>query len=392
MSLSSKKLEDISEPDLQALCDNGTSEGKFIEYKRGLPDGSDSDKKEFLFDVSSFANAGGGDLIFGVQEEGGAPKNLLGIKTHDTDAEIRRWESLILDGIEPRIPGLGLRFVTRSAGPPILVIRIPKSWVSPHMVVFKGSRKFYSRNSAGKYLLDVGELRTLFSLSGDIATRIREFKAERLGRILAGETPVELQDWAKTILHIIPFQSFSLESKIDLKLARNQFLGTLGSVNSSSSGVNLDGLINYVQSGKNECSSYLQLFHNGIIETVDALTLNLDLDSGFRSDKAIPSTLFEQGIIERMAKWLPALKSLGLTPPFAVIMTLSGVKGSYMATRNPHFGSQPIDRDLLPIPEIILHSFDFEAKHVKPLLDSVWNAAGKLGSPNFTTNDRWTPA
>jgi len=39
-----------------------------LDYKRDVPGESDQDKKEFLADISSFANATGGDLIYGVDE------------------------------------------------------------------------------------------------------------------------------------------------------------------------------------------------------------------------------------------------------------------------------------------------------------------------------------
>jgi len=64
----SKRLEDIGEVELDSLIANGVPEGKTIEYKKVLPGNFDGDKKEFLADVSSFANTAGGDLIFGIDE------------------------------------------------------------------------------------------------------------------------------------------------------------------------------------------------------------------------------------------------------------------------------------------------------------------------------------
>lgn len=69
-----KNIDRITEEDLQALIDNAVSERKTIEYKRSLSINRDSERKEFLADVSSFANASGGDLIYGITEAGGIPK------------------------------------------------------------------------------------------------------------------------------------------------------------------------------------------------------------------------------------------------------------------------------------------------------------------------------
>lgn len=66
-----KHLDEISLDDLKQLRNNVVSEGKTIEYKQQLPTNSDGDRKEFLADISSFANASGGDLIFGITEENG---------------------------------------------------------------------------------------------------------------------------------------------------------------------------------------------------------------------------------------------------------------------------------------------------------------------------------
>jgi predicted HTH transcriptional regulator len=75
-----KQLESIEEGDLQDLIDNQVSKGKIMEYKEALPSNSESDKKEFLADVSSFANAAGGDLIFGIGEDSGVPIELCGFQ------------------------------------------------------------------------------------------------------------------------------------------------------------------------------------------------------------------------------------------------------------------------------------------------------------------------
>lgn len=72
MTLFGKHLDSITEADLQALVDNEVAEDKLTEYKQELPGGGDSQRKEFLYDVTAFANASGGDLIFGVKEQGGA--------------------------------------------------------------------------------------------------------------------------------------------------------------------------------------------------------------------------------------------------------------------------------------------------------------------------------
>ena len=111
MSLNHKPLDSINAADLQALKDNQMPEGKTIEYKEILPGKTDSDRKEFLADVSSFANAAGGNLIFGVRAKSGLPVEVCGLQTTDADAEVLRLESMIRDSVQPRIPGVSVEAV-----------------------------------------------------------------------------------------------------------------------------------------------------------------------------------------------------------------------------------------------------------------------------------------
>ena len=64
-----RNIRSVSKADIEHLIANQVVESKQLEYKRELPARSDGAKKEFLADVSSFANASGGDIIFGLQAE-----------------------------------------------------------------------------------------------------------------------------------------------------------------------------------------------------------------------------------------------------------------------------------------------------------------------------------
>jgi hypothetical protein len=50
--------------DIQALVSNKTEEGRELDYKRDLNLGTDGEKKEFIRDICSLANAAGGSLPF----------------------------------------------------------------------------------------------------------------------------------------------------------------------------------------------------------------------------------------------------------------------------------------------------------------------------------------
>jgi hypothetical protein len=52
----------------------------------------------------------------------------------NTDAEQLRLDSMLRDGIEPRISGLRFRWVPGFPKGDVLIIRVPRSLASPHMV------------------------------------------------------------------------------------------------------------------------------------------------------------------------------------------------------------------------------------------------------------------
>jgi predicted HTH transcriptional regulator len=61
----------IDMADIQRLITNAVPESRTLEYKQTLKIGSDGDKKEFLADVSAFANTDGGDIIYGLSADKG---------------------------------------------------------------------------------------------------------------------------------------------------------------------------------------------------------------------------------------------------------------------------------------------------------------------------------
>jgi len=125
-----KSVENITEADLVSLIEAGTPELKTLEYKEALPEHSAGAAKEFLADASSFANAAGGHLIYGMRAASGVATELVGLQA-EGDPTISRLENMIRDGTAPRIPGLHSFAVKLANSKIAVVIRIPKSFASP---------------------------------------------------------------------------------------------------------------------------------------------------------------------------------------------------------------------------------------------------------------------
>ncbi|HTV48310.1 MAG TPA: ATP-binding protein [Phycisphaerae bacterium] len=347
-------------------------------------------KKEFLADVSSFANASGGDIIYGIKEavdtngkKTGEPEEVIPIQNETSDTAKLRCEQIIINSIAPRVRVYieAIRGWGNEGNGFVLLIRIPKSFAAPHMVTYKNTSRFFSRNSAGKYPLDVGEIRTAFTFSESLSERVKRFRQERVGNIIAGETPISLPKSPVQVLHIIPLTAFSMDFRLDSQNMYNQ----RGHLRPPGSGgwdhrLNLDGLITY---GK---SCYCQLYRSGIIEGVDAAIVNK-----ISEQNHIASTAFEQDIIYSVKDYFQAFKELRIPEPAFVMMSLLGVKGRKMYLPKGNL-SLSIDRDSLFLPDILVEDYGMNADRImKPIFDALWNACGLPNSWNYDEAGNWSP-
>ncbi|MCA9406905.1 MAG: ATP-binding protein [Candidatus Omnitrophica bacterium] len=390
-------LEQIDESYLQTLIDNSVGEGKNIEYKQSLPGNTDNDKKEFLADVSSFANANGGTIFYGISENSssGTPEALLGLEIQNSDSEINRLDNILRTGIEPRIPSFHIKSIPLNNSKAIIAIQTAKSWISPHRVTFKGHDKFYSRSSNGKYPLAVTELRVAFNLSETITEKIKNFKDSRISNIVADDTPVPLKENARIVLQLIPLNAFIPGQKheiIDQREAESKLAPFFG--RSGWSGrYNFDGYLTFTGTPENKFRSYTQFFRNGIIEAVDSHIIRSRTTQEQTTEKLIPSSGFEEELIHSLYRYMKFQESYKIELPIIVFVTLIGVKGYKMALRhNPWHDELPaIDKDLLNLPEVMIENYETKSEHILlPCINAVWNACGFEKSHNFDENNNWT--
>jgi len=391
-----KPFDLVEKADIDALVTNEVREGRALDYKEKLPGNSDSEKSEFLADVSSFANASGGYILYGVREkrdtEGkptSIPESADGLEGANADSEILRLESSIRTGIDPRVPGVRSKAIEGFPKGPVLIMWVPKSWSSPHMVTFKNHSRFYSRSSNGKYALDVTEIRSAFALSESLPERVRRFRDDRLAKIVADETPVPLEKCPKVVLHLLPVSSLNVETSVDASTMWQEKGRTAPiSPGGWSHRYNFDGLVTFAYHSSPDMSySYVQTFRNGAIEAVDA-----DLLCESEGKKLIPSVAYEKDLISAVDRYLKLQEVFSLNPPVFIMITLLNVKNYTMAVK-PSYRSyrlSPIDRDVLLLPEILVEEYGPDAVAIlHPAFDVVWQAAGWERSMNYDKDGKW---
>ncbi len=401
-------FDDIDAETIQGLLDNEVMEQRTLDYKRELHLDKAEEKKEFLADVSSFANAGGGHLIYGIAEEKGQPVEIPGFPLENPDKTILRLESMVRDGIDPPIPGVRLKIVAGWPEGPVIVMSIPKSWAGPHMVTYRGSSRFYSRTSASKEKLDVRGIRAAFAMSEELPRRIQRFRDERLGRIISNEGAIPMRPGGKIIMHLVPVTSVEGTVCLDAMtmIDKTQSVRVFGH-SGHNDRLNLNGWLKYArQGGCGIGMSYVQFFRNGAVEAVNATRLGPHESRNPYSDAtpgspqslhSIHSPEVEPVVISTLRGLVDYLREVNTEPPVFLFVTFTGVRGATVIGSdriNGEVGSHTqdylIDDDVLILPEIQIDDLTEKPDVIiRPVLDALWQASGYAYCANYDADGNW---
>lgn len=411
-------IDSIDAAFINRLIESEEREGKTLDYKRDLPKKGSDGKKSFLADVVSFANASGGYLLFGVDEardaEGrktGKPSEVVGISGETADEAERRLGQMVETDVDPRLtPSMQMKAVEGFEGEKVvLAVRVPRSWSAPHMVR-SGDSRFYTRDSNRKHPMDAHEIRLAFAQSEELPRRIEQFRNERLGRIMAGETPVPVVDGRKVILHLIPVSAMGSPRLLDMEGLFQKVHGiSLFNADGHDSRFNLDGVLSHTAFLEApHCLYYTQFFRSGCVEAVASHLLEIaDVPNVFHATtgndgqppcisgiKIIPLEDVTIRMVNRLQLYLAAAN---IDPPVVLFLTLTGVKGlTLFGKGDPDTGLRLhpdhylIDRDDLLLPQVLIEDLNEPPDHVlKPAIDGLWQAAGRSGCPHYDKQGDW---
>lgn len=382
-------LDLVDLADLQKLIADEESEGKTIEYKSEnyrlkSPDAADkkAQHQELLKDVSAFANSLGGDLVIGMKAVAGKPTAVVGFEETNVDALKLQITQIIQAGVEPRI-GFAIHSVPLTANKVVFVVRVLRSNVSPHRVVYQREPgQFFGRNSAGVFSMDTSELRQAFVQSSTTYDQIKAFRTSRVEKIRAGDTPALLSKASKLILHFIPLDSFTSRLSFTPTELFNQHgnLSMLHYTGGWGARFNIDGVVTLDNAyGPGPSTGYVQAFRNGILETVaDDVIFFMPHDQ--QKQSPFFKTDYVKQMLERVPLYLRCFQGLGIPTPVWCLVTLIGVQGVSIYSTNHIRQGFPIDRDTLYLPEIEINDFSTPIVEIlRPVFDVIWNAAGFEG-------------
>jgi hypothetical protein len=371
------------------LVASKVQEGPQLDFKRELPSAwNEKAKHDLISDVSAFANAAGGALVYGIAQDGDGRAASIVPQVFNPDTGSMQLESILREGVEPSMPGLQVHpipvDVEGQAGY-LVVIHVPQSWVGPHRV--KASRHFYVRDGRQSRPVAVPELRGLFLRSEGQAQRVRDFRSDRLAKILTGETPYKLAAGPVLVLHLVPVQAALGSVYVDPVLYVG--LGRGIPIVATRTGavaalVNLDGAAG--TRNMQDTNGYTLLFRSGFIETTWLLESHNPIDRA-----VLPSGAFEDYLAQFVTNARAEIAHWGLAPDVIAMLSITDANDVTLGHGNGYVGIErrKFDRRALIVPDVELTGEGPVHEQLKPLFDLVWQSAGFRGSPHYDEHGAW---
>jgi hypothetical protein len=395
-------LDDIGPTHIQAFIDSEVAENIVLEYKEQLPGKEGDQKREFLYDVAAFANAAGGDLVYGIVDRTGADSQstgvadrIAGIKITNEQSEVTRLSNLIRDGIAPRLVGVRMRTVSTVEGD-VLVIRIPRSWNKPHMVTINGVNKFYIRTATGKAPMSVDEIRRAFSEQGELRETIGRWREHRAALIENEKGPVQLGGEVTMLFHIIPADSFGGDAfRESWRVSEDDKNYMHVPYGPSGPRYNADGFICLSPPifQPNLFAGYTQIFRSGIVEYSDS--------NSYRSlQNVIGKFIFGQEIEKQIVLCykdaINRFRRNGRTGQAYVGFSFIGVLNKTVFGTVSTTGALPaIRHNVFTSPEVLVDISEPEEFPYRltllPLVNTFWQMGGRERTPFIPNDGDWDP-
>ena len=371
--------------DLSVLIDNPDyRENEYIDYKKTfafleMPKGKERNAKisEFKSDVCSFANSEGGYLIFGISDENGCAKEIIGVEIPNNNTD--KYELDLrnkLNGIYPKTPYLKFHFVRLQNEKYVIVIFVQHDNLVPYTYIEdENNYRMYKRSGNGKQTMTYTELKNMFNQSLSLDSEIYKYRTERIQYYRNHEDSEGSTNLRFLLLHIIPEtfidssynqNMFVLESirKISFYQLFDTFCGTTRSIPCVS------GLRCWGQYGS-YCGCECIVNNNGVVECFMPLDHYIDDDFYDRNK----SLLFKKDVWNRIVSMYNAycntFKDMNTGERFFVCISIIGCKGVISEFEDCGIGYiGKIDRNVIISQPVVCEKID-DAENSSVLLDKM---------------------
>ena len=387
-----KLLFDCEEEDLQVLVDNPDyRENEELDYKENFAflelDKRNPDRlkllAEFRSDICSFANAGGGYIVYGISDNRGMAAEIVGVDIPEgnTDKfELERKNNM--NSILPKIPPVRFRFIRLQSNKYVVIIHIVMDYFSPYIhLENEKDYRIYKRVGNGKRAMSYIELKSMFSQSMLIEKEIQTYRKERVSLYQKDEKFKENSQFL--LLHIFPDTFKDINYNKNLFLLERQgiynFKRMFGNVDcSSASFPNMDGLRFPNPYGKEQC----YLGNNGVAEVYFPLERGIDYSEEYPKGRFAAPYVWEkiQPVIE---EYVDLMKNVFEARRLFLCVSIIGCQD--MVTEEDAFRIYvgKIDRDeVMCYPVVVenMHNAEYVSEAIKHLQMEFYLALGMKNS------------
>ena len=359
--INNKSFLECTETDLETLKENPDfRENEYIDYKKNfafleISKGKERDAKisEFRSDVCAFANSEGGYLVFGISDENGCAKEIVGIDISDDNTdkfEVDRRNNL--NGIYPRTPYLKFHFIKLQDGKYVVVIYIKHDSFAPYThIKDENNYLMFKRSGNKKITMTYAEMKNMFNQSLSLDKEIRNYRIERID-YYRSQAETEQSIYSRFLLfHIIP------ETFLDSNYNQNMFVlqKTKGIhfssifsefVRNTFSMPCVDGL-RYIPYQTDAIQAECYVMNNGIVECffpLDSITLRIG--EGRYPNGFIPWEYIWNKIGNAYSEYTEKFKTFYTNEKIFVCISIIGCKG-VTSDNNGFYGIGKIDRNLV---------------------------------------------
>lgn len=358
-------IDAIDEATLRRLVNNQVAEGRDLEFKRELPAGGDEASREFLADVTAFANAQGGDIVYGLDEANGVAASLPGVEVDDPDAAILRLEGKLQTGVDPRLIGVRTKWVPLANGRGALVLRIPGSLNAPHRVTFKNGARFYGRNSRGKYELDVHDLRHAFTESAQLPQQFRQLHAEAIAASQGADMPFAIEQAPTAVISVAPLGLFREARQIAVTRDNAVVPVRLGAFTSLDT---IEGVLMHAPIGEEgRVGSYALTHRTGRMDS--AFVIGGVRQHNDEERRTVWPTTFEQGLMNMTNATQMQLRQHGIEGPWVILTSIIGAKGFRMIVGDGYPTPVAFRNNVLLGQHVVEH---IDAETLMPYAEAFW--------------------
>ena len=379
----------VSFETVENLCADGEPESPTLDFKRLAPMKTDEGRTEFLKDVCAFANAEGGDLLYGVSTVNDVASSIVLISAEAPDALKRRLTGYLDAEVQPRV-SVEMQEVHAPLDGFVLLVRVHRSFAGPHRFRVHGSHipdhhRFVARSGTGTIDMDYPQLRAAFDRTSSLLSAGRRFRDQRLKEISTVGTPANVSPWPLVVLHVVPLVGVNEPTLIDVPTFYRSGPGfVMPGGFWPQKATNVDGVL--MTSPRNADARvrwYIQVFRSGAMEFACSASSDGGGAAAVGATPYIPAQYISEGLKRSCEQALEVLKWAAITGPAIFGIACFGAAGvPFRIFRNgAAYGQGTASRTNFTLPDVWAEDVGTVAdvhQVAKPLLDAFWQCFGEV--------------